>query len=79
MCLKLHKCIGIHKFFAYRDGQANKYPGLARMLELESRKSDFKDAFEYLTACKEKPELLKVRMARIRDEPDNWSVKEFGR
>ena len=49
------------------------------MLELESRKSDFKDAFEYLTACKEKPELLKVRMARIRDEPDNWSVKEFGR
>ena len=52
------------------------------MRELEPDKNDkkrFPDALTYLKACQEKPEKLKVRMARIRDEPANWELKEFGR
>ena len=59
--------------------QGEKYPPLAKMLELEQEKSQFNDSMEYLKALKERPKKLKIRMARIRDEPQGWDQKESGK
>ena len=37
-----------------------KYPPLAKMLELEEVKDQIKDAMEYNQKCKERPQKLKV-------------------
>ena len=46
---------------------------------LEQEKSQFNDSMEYLKALKERPKKLKIRMARIRDEPQGWDQKESGK
>ena len=53
---------------------AQKYPILARHLELEPLKDNM-DPLLYLEECKKNPENLMVRVARLREKPDDWDKK----
>jgi tellurite resistance protein len=50
---------------------AQKYPSLARRLELEAKKGTF-TAMEYLEESKKTPEDLMIRVARVKAKPENW-------
>lgn len=53
---------------------AQKYPSLARRLELEAKKHTF-TAMEYLEESKKTPEELLIHVARLKTKPENWDDK----
>ena len=53
---------------------AQKYPNLARRLELEKTKATM-DPLTYLEESKKNPQEMIVRVARLREKPAQWDAK----
>ena len=53
---------------------AQKYPNLARRLELEKTKATM-DPLTYLEESKKNPQEMIVQVARLREKPAQWDEK----